>query len=58
MTRDTLGGSQSDLNDWKTNYGMVAPLSAAVPEPNSLALLSLGGLLALRSFRRATAFAT
>ncbi|MCH7495222.1 MAG: PEP-CTERM sorting domain-containing protein [Candidatus Marinimicrobia bacterium] len=30
--------------------------STAVPEPNSLALLSLGELLALRSFRRATAF--
>jgi len=51
--------SQSDLADWEANYGMVAPLSAAsaaVPEPNSLALLSLGGLIALRSFRRATAF--
>jgi hypothetical protein len=36
---------------------MVAALSAssaAVPEPTSLALLSLGGLLALRSFRRVT----
>jgi hypothetical protein len=47
------------LADWETNYGMTAPLaaaSAAVPEPNSLALLSLGGLLALRTFRRANPF--
>jgi hypothetical protein len=54
--RDPSVGS---LADWEANYGMVAPLSAssaAVPEPNSLALLSLGGLLALRTFRRATAF--
>lgn len=53
--------SQSDLNAWQTNYGMVAPLSATsaiVPEPTSLALLMLGGLLALRSFRRVTTFAT
>jgi autotransporter-associated beta strand protein len=51
--------SQSDLDDWEANYGMVATLSAssaAVPEPNSLALLCLGGLLALRSFRRVTPF--
>ena len=40
--------SQSDLQDWEDNYGMVAPLSAvssassAVPEPTSLALLALG----------------
>ncbi|MFV2069551.1 MAG: hypothetical protein ACC645_21515 [Pirellulales bacterium] len=51
--------SQSDLADWEMNYGMVAPLSAAstaVPEPHSLALFSLSGLLLLRSFRRATTF--
>ncbi len=51
--------SASDLADWETNYGMVATLSAtsaAVPEPNSLALLCLGGLLSLRSFRRVTPF--
>ena len=50
----------NDLADWEANYGAVASLaetSTAVPEPNSLALLSLGGLLALRSFRRASAFA-
>lgn len=51
--------SQSDLNDWKTNYGMIAPLVAAtatVPEPNSLALLCLGGLLVLQSIRKTAAF--
>jgi len=48
-----------DLADWEANYGAVAPLSersAAVPEPNSLALLSLGGILVLHSLRRATSF--
>jgi hypothetical protein len=47
------------LADWEANYGTVAPLSAvsaAVPEPNSLALLCLGGLLAIGRFHRATAF--
>jgi hypothetical protein len=52
--------SQSDLNAWQTNYGMTAPLLAAsasaVPDPISLALLCLGGLLGLRGFRHATAF--
>ena len=51
--------SQSDLNDWKANYGTAASLSASsavVPEPNSLGLLCLGGLLALSRFRCATAF--
>ena len=41
-----------DLEDWEANYGMVASLvaaSASVPEPTSLVLLGLGGLLALRS---------
>ena len=40
---DTL--SQSDLNDWETNYGTVAPLSAtsaAVPEPATWMMLMLG----------------
>ena len=49
--------SIGSLADWQTNYGMVAPLStvsAAVPEPSTLALLSLGGLLVLHRFRRAT----
>jgi hypothetical protein len=53
--------SQSDLADWEANYGMVAPLSAAsaaVPEPTSLVLLSMGGLLALGRVRRITAFTT
>ena len=49
--------SQSDLILWESNYGMTVPLAAAaVPEPNSLALLCLGGLLALRRFRQATSF--
>ncbi len=37
--------SQSDLNDWETNYGMVAPLSApsaAVPEPSTCTVLLIG----------------
>jgi hypothetical protein len=54
--RDPSVGS---LANWEANYGMVAPLaaaSAAVPEPNSLALLCLGGLLPLRRVRRITAF--
>jgi hypothetical protein len=47
----------SDLAAWEANYGApLAVASAAVPEPNSLALLCLGGLLGLRSFRRVTAF--
>jgi len=53
--------SASDLADWKANYGMVAPLSAttaAVPEPSSLALFSLSGLLFLCRVRRATPFTT
>jgi len=47
------------LNDWETNYGMVSPLassSVAVPEPTSLSLTFLGGLLALRSSRHARCF--
>jgi len=48
----------TDLADWELNYGApLAATSTTVPEPNSLALLSFGGLLALRSFRSATAFA-
>jgi hypothetical protein len=48
-----------DLIAWEANYGTGAPLSAdsnAVPEPNSLVLLSLGGLLALWGFRHAMTF--
>jgi autotransporter-associated beta strand protein len=46
-----------DLADWKANYGMaVSPVVAAgttaVPEPSSLAMLCLGGLLGLRCSRR------
>ena len=50
--------SQSNLAIRETQYGTGAPLtaaSAAVPEPTSLILLSLDGILALRSFR-VTAF--
>ena len=54
-------GNESDFEDWENNFGAVLPAVAtgsnAVPEPNSLALLCLGGLLALRRFHRATAFA-
>jgi hypothetical protein len=49
--------SASDLVAWEANYGApTAAASAAVPEPSSLALLCLGGLLALRSSRHVTAF--
>jgi hypothetical protein len=51
--------SVGSLTDWEANYGMVALLaasSAAVPEPTSVILLSLGGILALRRFRRITSF--
>jgi len=51
--------SSSDLADWEANYGTVVSLSAssaAVPEPTSLALLCLGGLLAQRLFGSATTF--
>jgi len=45
-----------DLTDWEANFGTVAPAvataAAAVPEPSSLAMLCLGGLLGLRSSRR------
>ena len=37
--------SQSDLNDWETNYGMTAPLaavSAAVPEPATWCMMLMG----------------
>jgi hypothetical protein len=47
------------LTDWETNYGsapLLATNSAAVPEPNSLVLFSLSGLLVLRRFHRATTF--
>ena len=40
--------SQSDLNAWQTNYGMVAPLAASatvVPEPGGLLILALGAML-------------
>jgi len=47
--------SQSDLTLWESTYGMSAPLVAtAIPEPHSLALLCLGGLLISSSRRRAT----
>lgn len=44
------------LTDWEANYGTVLPpplttASAVVPEPNALALLSLAGLLRIRSVR-------
>jgi|GEM_PF-3337731 len=45
--------SQSDLNYWKANYGMIAPLAAtstAVPEPSSSALLLT--VLVCVTFRR------
>jgi len=49
--------SASDLTAWEAYYAApLAAFSTAVPEPNSLALISLSGLLALGSFRRATAF--
>ena len=54
-----LNNSVGLLTDWEANYGMVSPLSsssAAVPEPNSLVLLSLNGLLALHGCRRVTVF--
>ncbi len=48
--------SQSDLNAWEMNYGMVAPLvaaSAAVPEPSSMFLiLAATQILCLRITRR------
>ena len=49
--------SQSDLTLWESSYGMPAPLAAiAVPEPNSLVFLCLGGLLSLRRYRRVGSF--
>ena len=48
--------STSDLSDWETNYGMVAPLVAAastVPEPNTLLLVALASLLGISVRRRA-----
>ena len=45
------------LADWETNYGTVVLLSAAsaaVPEPSSMALLSLGAILFLRRKRGLT----
>ena len=53
--------SAQDLADWEANYGAFVPLpipSTAVPEPNSLALISMGAMLVLRRFHRATAFTT
>jgi hypothetical protein len=50
--------SASDLAAWEANYGApLAAVSTAVPEPTSLILLSLGGLLILRRFRHDSAFA-
>jgi len=47
--------SSGDLSDWQTNYGTVAPLSAAsavVPEPHTLLLASLASMgLTLRRRR-------
>ena len=45
--------SQSDLNDWETNYGTVAPLvptSAAVPEPSTV-ISTLSAMMALLLLR-------
>jgi hypothetical protein len=42
------------LTDWETNYGsapLLATNSAAVPEPSSLVLLSLGGFLVVPGAR-------
>ena len=58
------GGSQSGYNDWRSHFGLPAgsgaalpsaePLSAAVPEPSTLAML-LFGVLLLGYRRRARA---
>jgi hypothetical protein len=51
--------SQSDLAELEVSYGLILPISTistALPEPSTMTLLGLGGILALRRFR-ATAFA-
>jgi hypothetical protein len=50
------GLSQADLTNWKTEFGMVAPLvsaSAAVPEPATFVLVFTACACGSRRFRRA-----
>ncbi len=53
--KNNINGEQG-YNDWRTNFGRTAGsgsgLSAAVPEPGSVALLMTGGLLAAARWRR------
>ena len=49
---DTDGDGDVDDSDLGTSFsGYTGPLAAAVPEPTSLALLGLGGLLVARRRR-------
>jgi hypothetical protein len=47
--------SQADLNVWRNNFGqslLSLPTASSIPEPSTLALLSLGAIAARRSARR------